>query len=107
MKKIILISFFLLATTDLFGFTIPALRSYVNDYAGVMSAGTVNELNTVLKDYQDKTKNQIFILTVPTMEDAGSIEDYSLAVAEKWKPGFKGSDNGIMMVVAIKNHLSL
>jgi uncharacterized protein len=102
MKKIIILSFFLLATTKLFGFTVPKLTSYVNDYAGVMSAGTVNDLNTALKDYQDKTKNQIFVLTVPSMEDAGSIEEYSLAVAEKWKPGFKGSDNGIMMVFAIQ-----
>jgi len=102
MKKTILLSFFLLATTDLFGFTVPKLNSYVNDYAGIMSSGTVNELNTVLKDYQDRTKNQFFILTVPSIEDAGSIEDYSLAVAEKWKPGFKGSDNGIMLVFAIQ-----
>jgi uncharacterized protein len=102
MKRLILLSFFLSATTELFGFTVPKLTSYVNDYANVMSSGTVNELNTVLKDYQDKTKNQLFILTVPSIEDAASIEEYSLAVAEKWKPGFKGSDNGIMMVFAMQ-----
>lgn len=103
MKKILLLSYFLFATTELFGFTVPKLQSYVNDYANVMSSGTVEELNSALKDYQDKTKNQVFVLTVPSIEDAGSIEDYSLAVAEKWKPGFKGSDNGIMMVFAMQD----
>lgn len=84
------------------GFEIPKLQSYVNDYAGIMSSERVTELNTVLKDYQDKTSTQIFILTVPDMNGAPSIEAYSLAVANKWKPGQKGKDNGVLLTVTVK-----
>jgi uncharacterized protein len=102
MKKITLLFFLLLATGNLFCFEVPPLKSYVNDYAGIMSEESVKELNAVLKDYQDKTGNQFFVLTVDSIQDAGSIEQYSIAVAEKWKVGFKGSDNGILMITAIK-----
>lgn len=103
MKKLILLFFILFAAGDLFPFEIPKLHSYVNDYAGVMTDQSKNELDAMLKDYQAKTGNQFFVLTVDTIGDAGTIEDYSIAVADKWKAGFKGSDNGIIMVTAMKD----
>ena len=95
MKKLTLLFFLLFAAGDLF-------QSYVNDYAGVMTEQSKKDLDAVLKDYQTKTGNQFFVLTVDNMGDAATIEDYSIAVAEKWKAGFKGSDNGIIMVTAMK-----
>ena len=102
MKKTLFSLSLFLVTGLAFGFDIPKLNSYVNDYAGIMSESSVKELEALLKDYQAKTGVQFFVLTVGSMQDAGSIEDYSIAVADKWKVGKKGQDDGLLLVVAMK-----
>lgn len=85
---------------------IPTLDSWVNDYANVIRDETKYEIEAVLKNYQEKTGNQIFVLTVASIGEYPSIEDYSLAVAETWKAGTKGVDNGIIIVVAVNDRLT-
>jgi len=38
------------------------------------------------------------VLTVPSL-DGDSLEDFSLRVAERWKIGHKGLDNGAILVI--------
>jgi len=42
------------------------------------------------------------VLLVDTL-DGDSVEDFSMRVAEKWKIGHKGADNGLLFVAAIKD----
>ncbi|MBN1115426.1 MAG: TPM domain-containing protein [Oligoflexia bacterium] len=94
--------FFLLAVVNAYAFDVPEARQWVNDYAGIVDPNVENKLNSLLRDYQSKTGTQFVVLTVDSIQDAGSIEQYSIAVAEKWKLGQKGKDNGILMLVALK-----
>jgi uncharacterized protein len=103
-KRLLLVCCFCYSGSVLYAYTIPKASSWVNDYANVISAGMQTKLDALLKDYQNKTGNQLFVLTVPSIEDAGSIEQYSIAVAEKWGIGTKGKDNGILFTVALKEH---
>jgi len=43
------------------------------------------------------------VLTIPTLEGE-SLEEYSIKVAEAWKVGWKGSDNGVILLIAGKEH---
>lgn len=78
---------------------IPALRDYMNDEAHLLRPEERAALSAKLRDFENATSHQIFILTTPSLEGM-DIETYSLAVAEAWKPGQKGKDNGILIVVA-------
>ena len=59
---------------------------WVHDEANVLSEQAKNRLESILKAEEDSTSNQIAILIIPSLE-GGSLEEYSLRVAEKWKMG--------------------
>jgi uncharacterized protein len=81
------------------GAEIPFLSGRVNDQAGVLSPETVRDLGALLKAHEDSTSNQVVVLTIPNLEGE-VLEEYSLRVAEAWKLGQKGRDNGVLLLVA-------
>jgi uncharacterized protein len=82
-----------------FALEVPALRGRVNDYAGLLSRGTANQLELLLKDFEEKDSTQVVVLTVPSLEEDG-LEDFSMRVAEQWKIGHKGLDNGAIVLIS-------
>jgi uncharacterized protein len=56
-------------------------------------------LEAKLAVFEQETTHQIAVLTVLTLEGE-PIESYALRVAETWKLGQKGLDNGLLLVVA-------
>lgn len=83
--------------------TYPDYTGYVNDYAQVFSPRFVSQLNTKLSDFNTKTTNQIAVVTVNSTQPE-TIEEYSIHLADKWKVGQKGKDNGIIMLFAMQDH---
>jgi uncharacterized protein len=81
---------------------VPALRGRVNDYAGIIRADKAQELEERLARFEQETGHQIAILTIPSLE-GDALEDFSIRVAESWKIGQKGFDNGAILVVAQKD----
>jgi uncharacterized protein len=78
---------------------IPALKGYVNDYGNMMSLSVRSKLTKELKEFERTDSTQVVILTIPSLEGQ-TIEEYSIRVAETWKIGQKGRDNGIIFIVA-------
>jgi uncharacterized protein len=89
----------LLTTLTAAGASIPYLTGRVNDNAGILSEGARRALTERLKAHEEKTTNQVVVLTVSSLEGE-NIEDYAEAVFAAWKLGQKGKDNGILVVVA-------
>lgn len=81
---------------------VPPLRGRVNDYAGVMSQEQARSLESRLAQFEQETGHQVAVLTIPTL-DGEDIEGFSIRVAENWKIGKKGFDNGVIFVAAIKD----
>lgn len=81
---------------------VPPLRGRVNDYAGVMNQDQVRSLESRLDQFEQETGHQVAVLTIPTL-DGEDIEGFSIRVAENWKIGKKGFDNGVILVVAVKD----
>jgi len=77
-------------------------RDYVVDLAGIVRSDLKNELNTYLQTLEQKTMAQVLVLTVQTLDNQ-SIEEFALNTKEKWKLGQKGKDNGVLIVVALKD----
>ena len=78
---------------------VPALKGRINDYAGLLTPGQASSLEQMLALHERETTNQVILLTVPSLEGE-DIEGFSIRVAEAWKPGVKGKDNGVILVVA-------
>lgn len=78
---------------------VPKLQGYVNDYANMISPAAKAELERDLNDFERADSTQIVILTVPSLEGE-VIEDFSIKVAEAWKIGQKGKDNGVIFIAA-------
>ena len=85
---------------------VPAHAARVTDQAGMLNAQQRSALDGVLSDYERKTGSQIAILLVPSTAPE-AIEQYSIRVAEAWKLGRKGIDDGVLLVVAKNNPSSL
>ena len=85
-----------------FALDVPALRGRVNDYAHVLSPEQIAKLENELAHFETETGHQVAVLTIDSLEGE-DIEGFSIRVAENWKIGQKGSDTGVILVVALKD----
>jgi uncharacterized protein len=91
--------FLLLVPLVSYALDVPKLQGYVNDYANMISPQAKAQLENELKNFEQTDSTQIVILTVPSLEGE-VIEDFDIKVAEVWKIGQKGKDNGVIFVVS-------
>ena len=75
----------------------------VNDLAGLMLPGEAEMLERKLVAYNDSTTSQIAVVTVPTL-GGEDIADYAQKLYESWGIGSKGSNNGVLVLVAEQEH---
>jgi uncharacterized protein len=81
---------------------VPPLTSRVTDLTGTLSAQQRSALEERLAAFEARKGSQIAVLVVPTTEPE-TIEQYGIRVAEQWKIGRKGVDDGAILVVAMKD----
>jgi uncharacterized protein len=78
---------------------VPALTARVNDYAGILSPATRQQLESVLASLEQEESTQLAVLIINSLEGE-NLEEFSLKVVEKWKLGQKGQDNGALLFIA-------
>ncbi|MBI3897980.1 MAG: YgcG family protein [Gammaproteobacteria bacterium] len=81
---------------------VPALHARVTDMAGALSAEQRQNLERQLAEFETRKGSQIAVLIVPTTKPE-EIEQYGIRVAEAWKLGRKGVDDGVLLLVALKD----
>lgn len=80
---------------------IPKLTRRVTDYTNTLSQDQVNKLEGKLEQYEKQTSNQIAIVIVPSL-NGKVLEEYSMAIAQGNKLGQKGKDNGLLILLSMK-----
>jgi uncharacterized protein len=75
----------------------------VMDLAGMMDAATAAQLNAELRRAHDAGGFQLAVLTLPSL-DGQAIEEASIAVARAWGLGDKARGDGVLLVIAPKEH---
>ncbi|PJA77985.1 MAG: methanol dehydrogenase [Nitrospirae bacterium CG_4_9_14_3_um_filter_51_5] len=80
---------------------IPPLTGRVVDQAHILSSTTIAQLHSILKKHEATTSNQIAILTIPSLEEH-PLEEFAHQVASSWGLGQKGTDNGVLLLVAVQ-----
>jgi uncharacterized protein len=78
-------------------------QGYVNDFAGVLDATTLEKLTEVSTEVDQKAKAQIAVVTIKTLED-DTVEDFANHLFQKWGVGYKGTDRGVMVLLAAADH---
>lgn len=81
---------------------VPPLNARVTDLTGTLSADQRNALENVLAEYEQQRGSQIFVLMLPTTEPE-TLDAYSIRVADAWRAGRKGIDDGVIVLVAKNN----
>ena len=84
-----------------FALDVPPLTGRVVDLAHVLPPNTVESLTARLKAHEETTSNQVTVLVLPSLEEE-PLESFAHRVATTWKLGQKGTDNGVLLLVAMK-----
>jgi uncharacterized protein len=82
---------------------VPSLTARVTDLTGTLSAQQKSALEGRLAAFEAKKGSQVAVLIVPTTKPE-TIEQYSIRVAQRWKLGRKGVDDGVLLLVAKNDH---
>ena len=92
--SVLLISAYFLSALE-----VPPLRGRVNDLAGILHEDQLHKLENKLAQFERDTSHQVAVLTISSLQGE-SIEDFSIRVAESWRLGQKGIDNGVILIIA-------
>jgi uncharacterized protein len=83
---------------------LPKPTDYVSDYAHVLSPAAVARLDHICSQLDHSQANsQIAMVTVRTLDGEDSA-DYASQLEDKWKIGKKGSDRGVLVLLAVDDH---
>ena len=81
---------------------IPELKQRVTDVTATLTQDEIADLREQLATLESSKGSQLAVLIVPTTLPE-TIEAYSLRVAEKWKLGRKGIDDGVLLLIALQD----
>jgi uncharacterized protein len=99
LRTLLLLLALLLCGTAQAEVAVPALSQRVTDLTGTLDAGQKQLLENKLKAFEAGKGSQIAVLLVPTTQPE-VIEQFGMRVAEAWKLGRKGVDDGVLLLIA-------
>ena len=86
------------------GVTFPAPTGYVNDLANLLDPAQRTQLEDQLSRFDQTTGNQIAVAIFPGLHGV-PITQFTVQLEEAWKVGRKGKDNGVLVLVAVKERM--
>src|SRR5712691_8322550 len=78
----------------------PAPDRRINDYAGVLSSDERARLEDKLRAREQGSSNQVVVAIFRSLQGE-SLEDYSIRLAQAWRVGQKGLDNGVIFLIFV------
>jgi uncharacterized protein len=78
---------------------VPQLKGRINDMANLLSPEAAARLEQKLAGFEQETSNQVAVLTIPSLQ-GDDVEQFAIRVADQWKLGQKGKDNGVLLIIA-------
>jgi uncharacterized protein len=82
---------------------IPKLEQRVSDFTNTLSFQEWQQLDRLLKSFEDSTSTQVVVLMVNSLEGEG-IEEYAEKAFKENKIGQAKKDNGVLLVIAKQDH---
>ncbi|MFO7580800.1 TPM domain-containing protein [Nitrosomonas halophila] len=98
-QLLLLVGLLCLATLCAAEVTVPALKSRVTDLTATLASQETKRLEKLLAKFEAEKGSQLAVLIIPTTQPE-TIEQYAIRVAENWRLGRKGVDDGILLLIA-------
>jgi len=99
MRKIILLILFLCIIP--ITVALPQPTGFVNDFADILTPQEEQDLENLINALEQETTAEIAIVILASLEGS-SREDYAVELFEEWKIGKEETDNGLLILVALK-----
>jgi len=81
---------------------LPKPTDYVSDLGHVMSAQSIDQINHLCGEVDHEAHAQIAVITVNTT-NGEAIQQYAVDLEDAWKVGPKGSDRGLIILIAVSD----
>jgi len=78
---------------------VPPLGGRVTDLTGTLTDGQRKQLENTLQAFESSKGSQVVVLLVPSTGEE-TIEQFGIRVADQWKIGRSGVDDGVILLVA-------
>ena len=101
MKKVLLVLVMLLLPQLSYSNDIPRPKDWVSDFAGVVSDEYRGKIISIIQELRQKTSTEIMVITVDSIAPQDE-KSYARMIFDSWKPGKKGKDNGVLVLLAVK-----
>ena len=73
--------------------------AWINDYAGVLNETQEAQLNDMLNGLEKRSSNQIFVAIFKKIPEGYYLEDFTVKLFEKWRPGLPDKNNGLLITI--------
>jgi len=101
MRKIIILAFLLSSAIIACAQDVPEPSGWVNDFAQVISPEYREKITGIIQELEYKTSAEIFVVTVNSIAPYDEVQ-YARKLFDSWKPGKKSKDNGVLVLLAVK-----
>lgn len=81
---------------------LPSPAGPVTDLVGVLGHGDRERLEAIVGQVRRQSGAEFAVLVVPSTAPE-SIEEYSIAIFDRWGIGQRGQDNGLLLLVAVQD----
>ncbi len=98
-RRALVVAALLAALTMPLAAALPKAVGFVNDFAGILDAGTKEQLERFVHDTEQQTSAEIAVATVASLDDM-TVEEYANRLFREWGIGKKGKDNGVLVLIA-------
>ena len=91
------------AATAFGDLSLPKAQGFVNDFAGKISSANNQQIETLLRNFRDRTGIEVVVVTIPFDDMQGyPIEDYALRLGREWGVGRDSQKRALLLLVAIQ-----
>jgi uncharacterized protein len=84
---------------------LPIPTTYVNDFAHILSPAGSRNIEDLCLQVHRQANAELVVVTIKTLDDGQSIEEFTAALEEKWKLGKKGAgsdaDRSALIVLSL------
>jgi uncharacterized protein len=83
---------------------LPIPTTYVNDFAHVLTPEGQRRIEDLSLEVHQQAGAELVFVTIKSLDDGQSIEEFTVQLEEKWKLGKKGEDRSALFVMVLNPH---
>ena len=80
---------------------LPVPTTYINDFAHVLTPAGARTIEDLCLAVHQQAGAELVVVTVKTLDDGQTIQEFATELEEKWKIGKKGEDRSALIVMSL------